>query len=335
MELLFGQSLWSVWEACRARGVRLRYDMIAWIGARVADGLHYAHELADDRRDAARHRPPRRQCDEHLRDVRRRHQDHRLRSRQGGQPRVEDGGRHHQGQGRVHVARAGGRRARRPPHGRLRARRRRCGSSRATGASSSTPTRWRRSSACTPRTCRTPRASSTDSRRRSGRSSRAPWRASSEDRQPDGGASWRASSTRSRARPSTRDVVADVMRELFADERARQLAWIAEASAPGGRRVAQPLKSRSTFWTGEDIPPSDGRSRPLSGPRPRGSPPEHPARRSLDDPPPRPDRARHRARRGGRRRGRIRVCDDSRLSRECDSYRRRDSNPHALSDGGF
>ncbi len=48
MELLFGQSLWSLWDACRARGVRLRYDMIAWIGARVADGLHYAHELVDE-----------------------------------------------------------------------------------------------------------------------------------------------------------------------------------------------------------------------------------------------------------------------------------------------
>jgi serine/threonine protein kinase len=48
MELLFGQSLWSLWEACRARNVRLRYDMIAWIGARVADGLHYAHELVDE-----------------------------------------------------------------------------------------------------------------------------------------------------------------------------------------------------------------------------------------------------------------------------------------------
>jgi serine/threonine-protein kinase len=48
MELLVGQSLWSVWEACRARGLRLRYDMIAWIGARVAEGLHYAHELVDE-----------------------------------------------------------------------------------------------------------------------------------------------------------------------------------------------------------------------------------------------------------------------------------------------
>ncbi len=48
MELLFGQSLWSLWEACRARNVRLRYDTIAWIGARVAEGLHYAHELVDE-----------------------------------------------------------------------------------------------------------------------------------------------------------------------------------------------------------------------------------------------------------------------------------------------
>ena len=42
MELLYGQSLWGVWEACRSRGVRLRYPMIAWVGARIADGLHYA-----------------------------------------------------------------------------------------------------------------------------------------------------------------------------------------------------------------------------------------------------------------------------------------------------
>jgi serine/threonine-protein kinase len=48
MELLFGQSLWAVWDACRARKMRLPYDLIAWIGARVAEGLHYAHELVDD-----------------------------------------------------------------------------------------------------------------------------------------------------------------------------------------------------------------------------------------------------------------------------------------------
>src|SRR5262245_10374770 len=45
MELLFGQSLWAVWNACRTRGIRLRYDLVAWIGARVAEGLHHAHEL--------------------------------------------------------------------------------------------------------------------------------------------------------------------------------------------------------------------------------------------------------------------------------------------------
>jgi serine/threonine protein kinase len=48
MEVLFGQSLHAVWEACRARKVRLRYDVIAWIAARAADGLHHAHELRDD-----------------------------------------------------------------------------------------------------------------------------------------------------------------------------------------------------------------------------------------------------------------------------------------------
>jgi serine/threonine-protein kinase len=47
MELLMGQSLWEVWNACRVRGVRLRYDLIAWVGARVAEGLQSAHEMRD------------------------------------------------------------------------------------------------------------------------------------------------------------------------------------------------------------------------------------------------------------------------------------------------
>ncbi|MFO0678603.1 MAG: serine/threonine-protein kinase [Polyangiaceae bacterium] len=47
LELLAGQSLWQLWQACRERSVRMRYDMIAWIGARVADGLHYAHGHKD------------------------------------------------------------------------------------------------------------------------------------------------------------------------------------------------------------------------------------------------------------------------------------------------
>ena len=49
MEILYGQSLWQVWDACRERGVRLRYDVIAWIGARICEGLHYAHEMKDER----------------------------------------------------------------------------------------------------------------------------------------------------------------------------------------------------------------------------------------------------------------------------------------------
>jgi eukaryotic-like serine/threonine-protein kinase len=51
MEFLRGQSLWSVWNACRERGVRLRYDVAAHIGARVAEGLHYAHEARGPRGD--------------------------------------------------------------------------------------------------------------------------------------------------------------------------------------------------------------------------------------------------------------------------------------------
>jgi serine/threonine-protein kinase len=47
MELLMGQSLWAVWQACRERGVRMRYDLASFIGARVAEGLHHAHELKD------------------------------------------------------------------------------------------------------------------------------------------------------------------------------------------------------------------------------------------------------------------------------------------------
>lgn len=48
MEVLSGQSLWKVWQSCRERGLRLRYDLAAWIAARAADGLHHAHELRGD-----------------------------------------------------------------------------------------------------------------------------------------------------------------------------------------------------------------------------------------------------------------------------------------------
>ncbi len=47
LELVMGQSLWRVWDACRMRKTRLRYDWTAYVGARIAEGLHDAHELRD------------------------------------------------------------------------------------------------------------------------------------------------------------------------------------------------------------------------------------------------------------------------------------------------
>ena len=48
MELLFGQSLASVWEKTQHAKRKLPFEIAAWIGARVADALHHAHELRDD-----------------------------------------------------------------------------------------------------------------------------------------------------------------------------------------------------------------------------------------------------------------------------------------------
>jgi serine/threonine protein kinase len=45
MELLFGESLWDIWFTARAKGQKLPVDVVAWIGARVAEALHHAHEL--------------------------------------------------------------------------------------------------------------------------------------------------------------------------------------------------------------------------------------------------------------------------------------------------
>jgi eukaryotic-like serine/threonine-protein kinase len=47
MELLLGRTLLDVWDECVTRALPMRLDMAAWICARVADGLHYAHELSD------------------------------------------------------------------------------------------------------------------------------------------------------------------------------------------------------------------------------------------------------------------------------------------------
>ena len=48
MELLLGMTLATIWETCALRGLRLEPDLIAWIGARLGEGLQHAHELRDD-----------------------------------------------------------------------------------------------------------------------------------------------------------------------------------------------------------------------------------------------------------------------------------------------
>ena len=53
LELVMGQSLWRVWETCKLRKSRLRYDWIAWVGARVAEALHAAHEHGCVHRDVS------------------------------------------------------------------------------------------------------------------------------------------------------------------------------------------------------------------------------------------------------------------------------------------
>jgi serine/threonine-protein kinase len=48
MELLLGQSLWEVWAKTQDHKRRFPYDLAAWMGARIADGLHHAHEHTDE-----------------------------------------------------------------------------------------------------------------------------------------------------------------------------------------------------------------------------------------------------------------------------------------------
>jgi serine/threonine-protein kinase len=48
MEVLRGRTLLEVWTAAHEQGRCLGYPLVAWIGARVADALHHAHEMRDD-----------------------------------------------------------------------------------------------------------------------------------------------------------------------------------------------------------------------------------------------------------------------------------------------
>ena len=72
MELLLGMTLATVYEACVTRGLRLEPDLVAWIGARIAEGLQHAHELRGRHRGARRAHPSRREPRERVRHVRRR-----------------------------------------------------------------------------------------------------------------------------------------------------------------------------------------------------------------------------------------------------------------------
>jgi len=48
MELLIGEPLIDVWNAHTAHASKVPYAILAFIGARVCDGLHHAHELRDE-----------------------------------------------------------------------------------------------------------------------------------------------------------------------------------------------------------------------------------------------------------------------------------------------
>jgi eukaryotic-like serine/threonine-protein kinase len=48
MDLLLGRTVLDTWRVAADRGISFDLDMAAWIGGRVAHGLHHAHELRDE-----------------------------------------------------------------------------------------------------------------------------------------------------------------------------------------------------------------------------------------------------------------------------------------------
>lgn len=48
MELMLGKTFAAIYDALVARGARLSPELAAWVSARIADALHYAHELTDE-----------------------------------------------------------------------------------------------------------------------------------------------------------------------------------------------------------------------------------------------------------------------------------------------
>jgi serine/threonine-protein kinase len=254
MELLFGQSLWNVWEACRARGVRLRYDMIAWIGARVADALHYAHELTEgDRPLGIVHR-----------DV----NATNIFVTYDGEIKVIDFG----------LAKAANR-ASKTAAGIIKGKVAYMSPEQAVGAPVDRrtdvfalgTTLWEL--ACDRRLFkhgdevetlkRVHVADVPDPTLLVDGFPPGLWtilrRALARDREERYGSAHELARALDEFAGTTVSaaVVAQVMHELFAEDRARQAAWVHEASGPESRGVVGPLKARSRFWTSEeDVPPS-------------------------------------------------------------------------------
>jgi serine/threonine protein kinase len=263
MELLSGQSLWSVWEACRARGVRLRYAMIAWIGARVADGLHYAHELALG--EPGQERP----LGIVHRDV---NASNIFLTYEGGIKIIDFG-----------LAKAANR-ASRTAAGVIKGKVAYMSPEQAMGAAvdrrtdvfALATTLWE--IACDRRLfkrsddvrtlARVHAARVPDPTRLIDGFPPALWfilrRALARDRQDRTATAAELARELDAFAGSTVDAkaVADVMGELFGEERGRQTAWLAAASARDGRPVPEPLKSPSSFWAPEDLRPSSARPAP-------------------------------------------------------------------------
>jgi serine/threonine protein kinase len=257
MELLFGQSLWSLWDACRTRNVRLRYDMIAWIGARVADGLHYAHELVDE-------------AGAPLAIVHRDVNATNIFVTYDGEIKVIDFG----------LAKAANR-ASKTAAGVIKGKVAYMSPEQAVGAPVDRrtdvfalgTTLWE---LCCDRrlfkraddveTLRHVHAADVpDATRLVEGFPPALWRilqgalARDQDRRYGTAAelardldAFAALESKGKCGPRT---VAKVMRELFADDRSRQVAWVTEVSGPEPSvRSAQPLKARSTFWVSDEAP---------------------------------------------------------------------------------
>jgi serine/threonine-protein kinase len=262
MELLFGQSLWSLWDACRTRNVRLRYDTIAWIGARVADGLHYAHELVDE------HGQP---LDIVHRDV----NATNIFVTYDGEVKVIDFG----------LAKAANR-ASKTAAGVIKGKVAYMSPEQAVGApidrrtdvfalgttlwelccdrrlfkrSDDVETLRRVHAAEVPDATRLVEGFPPELwrilRRALARDQDARYRTAADlARDLDAFAARTASEGGGKGRSDARSV-AKVMRELFADDQSRQVAWVNEVSGPEpSGRSGQPLKTRSTFWAGDDAP---------------------------------------------------------------------------------